>query len=633
MSTSVRSSAERPAVEAVLGRLLPKRQCAHVHARAASLGVEPESVALSWGLIEERAFYRGLAAELDMGFVARPFAIDRPCISVHAAEAGIVRAGAAAWVAAPRGRALRLFLQERPAGCRLTTPAVLSASLRTAFATEEALQASGALPLLAPAETAQRDGHGAGFVVAGWFAAVAALVFFEPLAAAPLTVPIGLLYAWMVGQRIVSIFTRGARDVTAPALSPRDLPPYSVLVALHREESVVPQLVEALAGLDYPPEKLEILFLVEEDDAPTRAAFAACALPPFMRVVVCPPGAPRTKPRALNIGLRECTGDLVAIYDAEDRPEPDQLSKAAALFRTLPDDIACLQAEIAIENGDTNFWTRGFALEYAALFQLVVPGLCRFALPVALGGTSNHFRRDVLLALNGWDAWNVTEDADLGVRLALHGLHVAHLPSRTWEEAPTDFQVWRKQRTRWIKGWMQTSHVHLAKVVAGIHRRPPRDTIGLLHHLVGTPVAALLTPLFTAALVMGWMSDRPNLLASGLVAYGSAIAAAAVLMMVGLFRAARPALSARARLRALIEVPVYLLLVCSCAAIALVELVYAPFRWNKTPHGPPVPEQAGRAPPPRARRKVSRHRVDLRVRQAGGNDRDRDGKGEGVARE
>lgn len=598
--------------EAALRALgLSARQCAQIATRAAALGVGPEQVAIAWGLAGEDDFYAALARVLGIEFVARPFAVDRDSVSVHSSDAGLIRRADGRVVLAPQGEALRAFLASRPAGCCLTSPRILRESLRAAFATCEALTAAALLPLAAPRETALRDGHASGFIIAAWLTALVAVAFWEPLFAAPVTVPLSLLFAWTIGQRImaIGIFRDKRQHATPPPLSPLHLPVYSILVPLFQEDRVLAQLVGALEGLDYPPEKLEIVFLVEDDDAVTHAALARFALLPHMRILSCPKGAPRTKPRALNIGLRECRGEFVAIYDAEDRPEPDQLAKAAALFRASPEDIACLQAEIAIDNGETNFWTRGFALEYAALFQIVVPGLCALGLPVALGGTSNHFRRSVLVALHGWDAWNVTEDADIGLRLALHGYRVAHLNSRTWEEAPDEWGIWRRQRIRWIKGWMQTSLVHLRETRRRWHVLSVFGRIGVLHHLIGTPVAALLTPLFTVALLVGIATGKANIVQQGFVAFGVALACAAGAMMVALFGNAEPALAARARRQALWTWPAYLLLVCASAWLALVELVRAPFRWNKTPHGLALPVSPAMAAPARGRRPARRDPV------------------------
>ena len=217
---------------------------------------------------------------------------------------------------------------------------------------------------------------------------------------------------------------------------------------------MVPGLLRALDRLDYPRSKREVLLLVEADDAATRAALAG-RLPPGFRVVEVPPGRPRTKPRALNVGLLLTRATLITVYDAEDRPDTDQLRRAAARFALAPASLACLQARLAIDRGG-GLLARLFAIEYAVLFEFLNLGLARMRLPMALGGTSNHFRADALRTVGCWDAWNVTEDADLGLRLARFGYACEMLDSVTWEEAPARLPGWFKQRRRWTKGWLQT---------------------------------------------------------------------------------------------------------------------------------------------------------------------------------
>lgn len=605
----------------VLRRLgLTSRQCANIAARATALKTGPEAVAIAWGLVTEDAFYAGLARALGIGFLRHPFPIDRHFVSPYATEAGLTRDDRGRLIAAPQGDALNRFLASRPAFSLLTTPTILRESQRIALCHAQALAAADELGLLAPHETAHRDGSASGFVVAAWLLALIAIMFCEPILSLPVTVPLFMLFIWTIAQRIVAVAAKrlSLSAQPAPLLAPGDLPFYSVLVPLYREDEVIGALVEALARLDYPPEKLEIMFLVEVQDEITRKALNRFSLPPFMRVLVCPDGAPRTKPRALNIGLNECRGEYVAIYDAEDRPDPDQLAKAAALFRVLPDDVACLQAELTIEKADENFFTRGFALEYAILFQLIVPSLCAFNLPVALGGTSNHFRRATLLALHGWDAWNVTEDADLGLRLAWHGYSIAYLPSRTWEEAPNNYKIWRQQRVRWIKGWMQTALVHLRAAGPRWHGLNMFQKLAMLHHLIGTPIAALLTPLFALALVVGWNGEFTSPVHESMIAFGSALALAGITALAALLVSAEPHLSRRARWYAMIGSPLYVLLMSACAWLALWELVCHPFRWNKTPHGasaaiaPDIAmsrraKQAGKAHPDQFRRKAMPH--------------------------
>jgi cellulose synthase/poly-beta-1,6-N-acetylglucosamine synthase-like glycosyltransferase len=217
---------------------------------------------------------------------------------------------------------------------------------------------------------------------------------------------------------------------------PAHWPQYTVLAALHDEADVVCQLIERLSRIDYPPDKLQGFLLLEAHDQATIAVARAASRPPWLELLLIPPGSPQTKPRALNSGLALATGELLTVYDAEDAPDPLQLREAAARFAADPTGrLACLQAPLRIRAGRL-FLERQFAAEYASLFETALPGMARLGLPFPLGGTSNHFRVDALRAVGGWDAWNVTEDADLGFRLWAHGWRLGVITRPTWETPP-----------------------------------------------------------------------------------------------------------------------------------------------------------------------------------------------------
>jgi len=264
--------------------------------------------------------------------------------------------------------------------------------------------------------------------------------------------------------RVVLILLSGAPPSQFPG--PEVWPRYTVLAALHDEAEVVGQLIQRLSRIDYPPHRLEGLLILEAGDHDTIAAARAARRPDWLDVLVIPPGRPQTKPRALNHALALATGDLLTVYDAEDDPDPLQLREAAARFAAdRPGRLACLQAPLRIRTpadprAAAPFLDRQFAAEYASLFETALPGLARLGLPFPLGGTSNHFRVDVLRAVGGWDAWNVTEDADLGFRLWEHGYRLGVIGRPTWETPPGALTHWLPQRTRWLKGWMQTYLVH-----------------------------------------------------------------------------------------------------------------------------------------------------------------------------
>lgn len=238
-------------------------------------------------------------------------------------------------------------------------------------------------------------------------------------------------------------------------------PVISIMVALYREADIAPRLVRRLGRLDYPRDCLEILLVVEEEDSLTRAALASARLPDWMRVVVVPDGPLKTKPRALNHALKACRGTIIGVYDAEDAPEPDQLRRVVERFHRRGPEVACLQGVLDFYNPQTNWLSRCFTMEYATWFRIILPGLERLRLAIPLGGTTLFFRRDALERLGGWDAYNVTEDADLGIRLARHGFRTELLPTTTFEEANCRALPWIRQRSRWLKGYMMTYAVHM----------------------------------------------------------------------------------------------------------------------------------------------------------------------------
>ena len=248
-----------------------------------------------------------------------------------------------------------------------------------------------------------------------------------------------------------------------PPIRPRirrdDLPPYTVLVPLYNEANMIPSIIAALDRLDYPRDRLQIFLICEDVDPKTVEAVQRNLRAPF-ELIITPKGKPQTKPRALNYAMQYAAGQLVTIFDAEDRPAPQQLIIAANAFAQNPDWQA-LQAPLNYYNSDQNWLTRQFALEYAALFHVWVPFLAKLGLPFPLGGTSNHMRASILAQTGGWDAHNVTEDADLSFRIAALGGKIGYIRTGTDEEAVADMRDWHFQRARWIKGFFQSWGVHM----------------------------------------------------------------------------------------------------------------------------------------------------------------------------
>ncbi len=325
-------------------------------------------------------------------------------------------------------------------------------------------------------------------ILALWMAPVMVGLVATGLAVATLI----LLNALKLAATFAALRTSTHED---PVLDADMLPVISVIVAMYDEGDIAPRLVRRLSRLDYPREKLDILLAVEAADTVTRDALAAADLPVWMRVIVVPEGQVTTKPRALNVALEHCRGTIVGVYDAEDAPAPDQLRKVAARFAARDDSVACLQGKLDFYNPTTNWLSRCFTIEYAVWFRLVLPGLARLGLVIPLGGTTLFFRRLALDRLGGWDAHNVTEDADLGLRLARYGMTTEIIDTVTEEEANCRTVPWIKQRSRWIKGYIMTWAVHHRDPVLLWRQLGTWRFIGVQLLFLGTLAQVLLAPL------------------------------------------------------------------------------------------------------------------------------------------
>jgi glycosyltransferase XagB len=307
-------------------------------------------------------------------------------------------------------------------------------------------------------------------------------------------------------------------------------------------------------------------------------------------LIIVPNRAPQTKPKALNYALQFALGDLAVIYDAEDRPEPDQLRKAATAFRNASPEVVCLQARLDYFNAKENWLSRQFTIEYATLFRGLLPLLDRFGLPLPLGGTSNHFRIEVLRTLGGWDPYNVTEDADLGMRLHRAGFRAKMLDSTTYEEACCQLPAWLKQRTRWLKGWMQTFGVHMRRPRATLRETGLWGFIAFQAYFAGIIVSSLAHPIFYAFFAFD--------AASGVLFEPAATPGGELLLLIALINfgggytvnfALGLASLRGCRHRNLwaytLFIPVYWLCVSAAAYRAVWQLFRAPFYWEKTEHG------------------------------------------------
>ncbi|SEL21966.1 Glycosyltransferase, catalytic subunit of cellulose synthase and poly-beta-1,6-N-acetylglucosamine synthase [Roseovarius azorensis] len=365
------------------------------------------------------------------------------------------------------------------------------------------------------------------------------------------------------------------------------LPKVSILVPLFRETEIAHALIARLSRLTYPKCLLDVVLVLEEEDELTRATLAAIDLPPWVRPVVVPDGKPRTKPRAMNYALDFCRGDIIGIFDAEDAPDPDQITVVARRFQQAPRDVACLQGILDYYNPTQNWLARCFTIEYATWFRMILPGMTRLGLAIPLGGTTLYFRRDVLEKLGGWDAHNVTEDADLGFRLARHGYRTEMVSTVTEEEANCRPWPWIKQRSRWLKGYMTTYLVHMRRPRLLFHQLGARKFWGFQAHFVSALSQFLLAPFLWSfwLVILGLPHPLDSVLPRSLmVGVGSLFLMVEVLGLSVYMLA----VSGRKHRHLLLWVPsmhFYAPLGAIAAYKALYELVFNPFFWDKTAHG------------------------------------------------
>lgn len=376
-------------------------------------------------------------------------------------------------------------------------------------------------------------------------------------------------------------------DAEALALPDHELPHYTVLVPAYGEPEVVAQLIANLGALNYPPDRLEILLLLEEDDHATVEAVRKAGIEAPLRLLLVPPAEPRTKPKACNYGMQFARGEVVTIYDAEDEPEPLQLRRAVALFALHP-ELACIQAKLAFHNSHQNLLTGWFAAEYGLWFGYLLPGLAKSGSPVPLGGTSNHIRAGVLRAAGGWDPYNVTEDADLGVRLARLGHRTGVLDSVTFEEANSDPINWIRQRSRWYKGYLQSWLVAMRTPWRTLRTVGLRGTVSTTLLLAGTPIAAAVNLLFWLVSLL-WVLGQPTIIADAFPAYVyygalTSIIVGNVLALYSNLLGARASHDHRLLTACLLN-PLYWVLMAIAAVKGLWQLVVKPSYWEKTVHG------------------------------------------------
>jgi glycosyltransferase XagB len=369
----------------------------------------------------------------------------------------------------------------------------------------------------------------------------------------------------------------------------REWPRYTIFCPLYHESAVISQFIQAISDIEYPRNKLEVLLLLEEDDEETIQDIRAMALPNHFKIVIVPHSLPKTKPKACNYGLSRATGEYVVIYDAEDIPDPQQLKKAVIAFARADEQVGCIQAKLNYYNTYQNILTRLFTLEYSLWFNLILTGLQSIDALIPLGGTSNHFRIKDLRKFEGWDPFNVTEDADLGVRLAKRGFRTAIIDSVTMEEANSELANWMKQRSRWIKGYIQTYLVHMRSPKHLLQYR--KSHLPILHLVIGGKVLSLfINPLLWAmTLAYIFVPAAREFIRSLYLTPVLYIGITALVFgnflyvyyyMLGVLKQERAELVVYALL-----VPVYWLMMSLAAFYALSELILRPHHWHKTKHG------------------------------------------------
>jgi glycosyltransferase XagB len=568
---------------------------------AQAAGAAADEYLIREGMVPEDDFYRALAAELGLPFVPTP----RLSLDVRYPDSILtglapLAGGKPSFVAAPRGPALADLLKARSRRrLAITTPTRLRAAVFRAQSPLIGRRAAYDLADKAP-HLATDVSYGQ---IAALFAVLTLIVFgigYAPrLSFGTLGALMGPLFLSMIVLRIATASLKNPVEAEDRALriEDADLPVYTIIAALYREKRIVARFIEALSRLDYPASKLDIKLVLEADDRETPEALRSIDVPGNVDILIAPPGEPRTKPRALNVALPLAQGRFTVIYDAEDVPDPGQLRLAVTRFAEAPPRVACLQARLTIDNTDDTWLTRLFTIEYAALFDVFNPGLAEIGSPIALGGTSNHFRTSVLRKVHGWDAWNVTEDADLGIRLARLGYEVRDLPSSTLEEAPGTLRLWMRQRTRWMKGYVQTAVSHTRKPWILLREFGFWRLSGALALTWGAVLSALVYPLFTGFYVASWLVEPEHVPDMRWTAAFNAYAL--TLFLSGAASVLIPACVALHRRKLwrlmpwIMLLPLYYSLVSFAAWRGLWELAIAPFRWNKTSHGLARTSRAG----------------------------------------
>lgn len=590
--------------------VLPASFLASAERRAREIGVSADRVLIQRGVIGEEAYLDRLASHT--GVEVEDFAdIDRrdfplpdsafPFVARHG-YLPIRKNGELIYIISPRGNTTRNiteFLRRFPElghRIRLTSQARLHEFLELQCGDSLARKAAKGLaeqsPGLsaAPTSTQRHPVASAARHLLRLTLPVIVLIL-APLAVLDIcSILLSVWFLLFTSLRLAGSISPRKPVVPRPRLADDQLPVYTVVAALYREASSVAPLMRYIGELDYPREKLDIKLVIELDDLGTRAAIARLGPIPHVQVIIAPDVGPRTKPKALNCALTFARGTFITVFDAEDRPDPGQLRDALDVFLTRDEDIACAQASLCIDNTSDGWLPRMFTAEYAGQFDVFLQGFSNFEMPLPLGGSSNHFRTSVLREVGGWDPYNVTEDADLGFRLARFKYRCVMFPSTTYEEAPARFGAWLRQRSRWMKGWMQTWSVHM-RSPRQLWRDAGTGGFFTLNIIVGGNVLTalahpfLLGEILVRAVMSAFDSSVTSFFAKPFIELYLATIAAGYLstVVIGMIGLARRNLLHEAWI--LLLTPIYWICLSIAAWRALYQLLAEPYHWEKTEHG------------------------------------------------
>lgn len=598
-----------PELQSALDRLgISEADRLRIGSRAIFHGTTFQAELLVTGLVSERAYFAAMAREIGVGCLksvdpARLLMDDKACWAQfdrggRAMYARLCEApGRHTCVVAPDQAGWALLKKHCMASpdlahrIKVVAPSVLRAAL---------LERAGPILTRFALDSLHdiRPEHSARDVLWPWQSySLGMLTGLLPVAFA--TGPMLALFVahlFLVTLFIACAALRAVAAVSLPLIKPSqvalplspDLPVYSVLVALYKEAEVVPELLVGLSKLVWPRSKLEIKLICEADDRETIAAITAHPLRTCVEVVLVPPSLPRTKPKALAYALPLTRGEVIVLYDAEDRPHPMQLAEAWQRFESSAPELVCLQAPLEISNRGSNMIANMFGFEYAALFRGLLPWLSHNRIMLPLGGTSNHFRREVLEEIGGWDPYNVTEDADLGLRLSRQGYRCETLSCPTREAGPEDLASWHHQRVRWFKGWMQTWLVHMREPRALAAELPAVSFVVMQILFAGMVLSSLLHLVMLAllgGLVVQIAFDVPmGLWQSRLVALDMIAIMLGYSAFLTLGWLALKPKDRRGFWKICLFTPVYWTMLSLAGWCALFELWRRPHHWSKTPH-------------------------------------------------